>query len=370
MAKATILTGSQRNEEFELSEGGVPVVIGRGSEFGGVVLHDLAVSRIHSELVFQDGRWAIRDLGSSNGTFVNEKKAAGEVLLNHNDQIRVGATVILFESQERSEAQKGVKESAAAEPDVESADTMVGLSVDNLGSKEVAERRERIAQAGQTAVNLSHGIKNLLQAVATGREVVGHGLKTGDIERVKRGWNILNRNLERIHKLVVDMLKFSKESKAEFKSCHFNRLVESIVETLRSTAEENGVSTSVQTGERVGMAEIDSDKMQDVIMNLVLNAIEAAAAVEIGVVNVTTGLESGGEQLVFEVSDNGPGIGDTDSIFLPFHSAKPKVGTGLGLAITKKIVEQHNGTIEVKSEVGKGATFTVRLPVSQVGKNG
>lgn len=364
MAKVTILTGSQRNKRFELAEDR-PVTIGRGSEGAGIVLHDQAVSRRHAELAFKDGRWVIRDIGSSNGTFVNEKRVAGEVSLIHNDQFRVGATVILFESQEQlSGVQREVKE-PAVESDVESADTMVGLSVDNLGSKEVAERRERIAQAGQTAVNLSHGIKNLLQAVATGREVVGHGLKTGDIERVKRGWNILNRNLERIHKLVVDMLKFSKESEAKFKSCHFNRLVESIIETLRSTAEENGVSTSVQTGERVGMAEIDSDKMQDVIMNLVLNAIEAAATVEIGVVNVTTELESGGEQLVFEVSDNGPGIGDKESIFLPFHSAKPKVGTGLGLAIAKKIVEQHNGTIEVKSEIGKGATFTMRLPVKQ-----
>ena len=363
MASVTILTGSQRNERFELAED-KPIAIGRGSESGGIALHDQAVSRRHAKLTFKNGRWAICDMASSNGTFVNEKRVAGEFFLNHNDQFRVGTTVILFESQEQSEVQKEV-DGSAAESDVESADTMVGLSVDNLGSKEVAERRERIAQAGQTAVNLSHGIKNLLQTVATGREVVSYGLKTGDIERVKRGWNILERNLERIHKLVVDMLKFSKESKAEFKSCEFNRLVESTVETLRSTAEERGVSTSVQTGEHVGIVEIDSDKMQDVILNLVLNAIEAAAETEVGVVNVTTEVESGGKRLVFEVSDNGPGIGDTQSIFLPFHSAKPKVGTGLGLAIAKKIVEQHNGTIEVKSQIGKGATFTVRLPVRQ-----
>ena len=363
MAKATILTGPQRNEQFELTEG-KPIMIGRGSESGRIALHDQAVSRRHAELTFKDGRWAIRDMGSSNGTFVNEKRLAGEFFLNHNDQVRVGATVILFEQQEHPEKQKGVEESAT-EPDVESVDTMVGLSVDNLRSKEVAERRERIAQAGQTAVNLSHGIKNLLQTIATGREVVSYGLKKGDMERVKRGWNVLDRNLERIHKLVVNMLKFSKESEVEFKSCEFDRLVESTVETLRNTAEERGVSTSVQTGEQVGLVEIDSDKIQDVILNLVLNAIEAAAESEVGVVNVATELESGGEHIVFAVSDNGPGITDMESIFLPFHSAKPKVGTGLGLAIAKKIVEQHNGSIEVKSKVGKGATFTVRLPVKQ-----
>ena len=123
MAKVTILTGSQRNERFELAEG-KPFMIGRGSESAGIVLHDQAVSRRHAELAFKDGRWAIRDTGSSNGTFANEKRLAGEIFLNHNDQVRVGATVILFESQEQSEVQKGVKESAEEESDVESADTL------------------------------------------------------------------------------------------------------------------------------------------------------------------------------------------------------------------------------------------------------
>jgi signal transduction histidine kinase len=160
------------------------------------------------------------------------------------------------------------------------------------------------------------------------------------------------------------MLKFSKESELNYKSCDFNRLVESTVESLQITAEEKGVSISVRADEQMRLVDIDSDRIQDVIFNLVLNAIEASA-VDVGAVNITTGLEPGEEQFMFEVSDNGPGVEDTESIFLPFHSAKPKIGTGLGLAIAKKIVEQHGGTIGVQSKSGEGAKFHVSLPTKR-----
>ena len=69
-------------------------------------------------------------------------------------------------------------------------------------------RQERISQAAQTALNVSHGVKNLLQAVKGGMEVVDYAFETGDVERAKKGWVILKRNLYRINKLVLDMLTF------------------------------------------------------------------------------------------------------------------------------------------------------------------
>jgi len=96
-------------------------------------------------------------------------------------------------------------------------------------------------------------------------------------------------------------------------------------------------------------------------LNLVLNALDAVSD-GAGVVNVTTELDSANGLLVLRVSDNGPGIEDTEAIFEPFRSAKTKVGTGLGLPIAQKIVAQHGGTIEVASTPGNGATFTVTLP--------
>ena len=223
-------------------------------------------------------------------------------------------------------------------------------------------RYQRVSQAAQTALNLSHGVKNLLQAVKGGVEVVDYGFEIDDIERAKKGWEILKRNLYRINKLVLDMLTFSKESEPVLGRCRFNRLVESVAESLRPEADSRGVSIVLQTDDKIGDVQLDADKIYDVVLNLVLNAVDAASD-RGGIVNVATELDSQKELLILRVTDNGPGIADTEAIFQPFHSAKPKVGTGLGLPIVRKIVTQHAGSIEVDSKPGRGATFTVTLPV-------
>ncbi len=222
-------------------------------------------------------------------------------------------------------------------------------------------RQERISQAAQTALNVSHGVKNLLQAVKGGMEVVDYAFETGDVERAKKGWAILKRNLYRINKLVLDMLTFSKESTPEFASCDFNSLITSAAESLRAAADSCGVSIVLQTDDKISTARLDADMIHDVVLNLVLNAIDAVSE-KAGVVNVTTELDSANGLLILRVSDNGPGIEDAEAIFEPFHSAKAKVGTGLGLPIAQKIVNQHAGTIKVDSTPGQGATFTVTLP--------
>jgi signal transduction histidine kinase len=221
---------------------------------------------------------------------------------------------------------------------------------------------QRVSQAAQTALNLSHGVKNLLQAVKGGIEVVDYAFEIGDIEHAQQGWAILKRNLYRINKLILDMLAFSKERELEFTSCNLNGLVTSAVESLKAEADSRGVSFVVQTDDKISDVRLDADGIYDAVLNLALNAIDAVSE-KAGVVNVATELDSAGGLLILRVSDNGPGIEDTEAIFEPFHSAKSKVGTGLGLPITQKIVIRHGGSIKVDSTPGRGATFTVTLPI-------
>ena len=220
---------------------------------------------------------------------------------------------------------------------------------------------QRVSQAAQTALNLSHGVKNLLQAVKGGTEVVDYAFEIGDIEHAQKGWSILKRNLYRINKLVLDMLTFSKEREPEFTSCNLNSLVTSAAESLKAEADSRGVSLVVQTDDKISNTQLDADGIYDVVLNLALNAIDVVSD-RTGVVNVTTELDSAKRLLILRVSDNGPGIADAEAIFEPFHSAKSKVGTGLGLPITRKIVTQHGGSIKVDSTPGQGAIFTVTLP--------
>jgi two-component system sensor histidine kinase HydH len=231
-----------------------------------------------------------------------------------------------------------------------------------MTEKKKQGNEQRISEAAETAVNLSHGVKNILQAVKGSMEVVRHSLEIDDSGRAKRGLEILQRNLERIEKLVLDMLRYSSGSEPEFQNCDFNGLVVSAVEALRAGAEEQGKKIEVICGEGPETIWCDGERIYDVVLNLVLNAVEAVAA-DSGVVKVAVEYDGDGERVLLRVSDNGPGIEDVESIFEPFHTAKAKVGIGLGLAITEKIVAQHNGQIHVQSQPSEGATFTVTLPV-------
>lgn len=225
------------------------------------------------------------------------------------------------------------------------------------------QQKKRMAEAGQAMLNMSHGVKNILQAIRSGREVMDKALEIGDLDVAKRAWGILRQNLDRIQKLSLDMLKFSKDETLNLKPCHFNRLVESVAQTLRPQANQRQINILVQVDEHLERVSMDPEQMADVILNLLINAIEAVEA-KTGQVTVGTELDAKSQQVILRVSDNGPGIENIEQIFEPFHSTKPNVGAGLGLTITRQIIQSHAGTIVVKSVPNEGTVFTVHIPIN------
>lgn len=368
-ADLRVLTGPLYGQAFELFSGEWAKTIGRSREKADFAVPDVAVSRRHAELSYRDGQWAIRDLDSSNGTYLNEQRITKPTLLRHHDQIRCGGTVLLFESQAE---QAPMPPAEAADQLIElvfdPGETMVAVAFNHLQTKESARRRERMMEAGQAAMNLSHGIKNILQAVSTGIDVVDQGFEQGQYDHARKGWNILKRNLGQIQKLVLDMLKFSKDQPLHLQPCQLNRLVETVLDIIRPAALDRSVGLTSQLEEGIGLVQLDPDRIQDVLLNLLLNAVEAVEP-RMGQVTISTELDADNDRIVIRVSDNGPGIEDTDSVFKPFHSTKEKTGTGLGLPIAKKVVEDHGGTITVQSLAGEGTHFLVTLPLKKTGES-
>ena len=223
------------------------------------------------------------------------------------------------------------------------------------------QQKKRMTEAGQAAMNMSHGIKNIVQSIRSGQEVMDEALQRRDMEVAKRTWNILKQNLDRIQKLSLDMLKFSKDEALNVRPCHFNRLVESVVQTVRPQADQRQIEIIVHADEQIEPVPLDTEKMQDVIMNLLINAIEAVEP-KTGQIVVHTESDCDGQHVILRISDNGPGIADTNIIFEPFHSTKDNVGAGLGLTIARRVIQKHGGALEAKSLPGKGAMFTVRIP--------
>lgn len=365
MAKLTILTGPLRRQTFELNPKDWPKIIGRTQEKAHFLLPDPAVSRQHAELSFRDGQWLIRDLHSSNGTFLNEQRITRPIQLHNQDQIRCGGTVLLYETDEPLAHTEAARQADDQRIELvfDPGETMVAVAFNTLQSKQSAARRQRMLEAAQAAVNLSHGIKNILQALRTGIDVMDQSFRQENLEQARKSWAILRRNLGTIEKFVLDMLKFTQDEKPHIQPCQFTRLAETVIELLRPQAQQRSVALIAQLDEHIGLVPLDPDRMQDVLMNLLLNALEAAPP-QTGQVTLSAELDSAASQLVFRVQDNGPGIENTEMLFRPFHSTKGRMGTGLGLAIVKKVVTAHNGTIDVQTLPGEGTVFTVRIPLT------
>ena len=119
----------------------------------------------------------------------------------------------------------------------------------------------------------------------------------------------------------------------------------------------------MNTDEKIQTISADPEQMRDVVLNLLLNAIEAVEE-NTGKIDIQTEMDINSKQVALHVADNGKGLEDTDRIFDPFYTTKPNVGTGLGLAIVQKVIHNHHGTIKVQSLPAKGTTFTVRLPIA------
>ena len=243
----------------------------------------------------------------------------------------------------------------------------VGLALENLQLSKTARQNQNFTVAGQSTVNLSHGIKNILQAIGGAAEVIDYGFEKNQIERAKASWEILKHNVERLKKFTLDMLAFNRDTTLLFTNCKLNRIVETAVESLRPKAREKGVSIVLELDEYVPLRPIDADNMHDVVLNLVMNAIDAVEENK-GLITVATVYDRIKQIISFSVKDNGPGISadQKEKIWLPFHTTKSKGGTGLGLPIVRKIVDQHDGTITLDSQLGCGAKFTVILPAQKV----
>ena len=253
---------------------------------------------------------------------------------------------------------------------------LAGLAIENLQLMQSRVETERLAAAGETVAYLSHHIRNILQGMQGGADVVELGIKRKAFDTLQSGWTLMRRNLDRIYLLTLNMLTFSKDRQPRIENAQLNATIEDVIALAQTRADEKGVMILPELDE-IPAIPIDPDGIHQVVHNILLNAIEATPN-EGGRVNVTTTYEPGvppGPQdsgrpahVVLSIRDNGTGIApeDRDRIFEVFHSSKGHGGTGLGLAAAKKIISELNGTIEVDSAVGKGTTFQVRLPATNV----
>ncbi len=245
-----------------------------------------------------------------------------------------------------------------------------------LQQEEMLRRSERMAGLGTTLAGVAHELNNPLTAVIGFAQIMS---KTPRDEDDRVGLETIHREAMRAARIVRDLLTFTrKQDGTRVEPIDLNAVVEYILSTRRYALETRGVRCILNLDPSLPPVAGDRSQMEQVLLNLLVNAEHALAATldapvaesgEVsprGAIGISTERDARG--VVLQVSDTGCGISATDlsRIWDPFWTTKPEgEGTGLGLSVVHGIVSAHGGTIDVTSDVGGGTTFTLHLPVAQ-----
>jgi len=236
--------------------------------------------------------------------------------------------------------------------------------------QEQIKKVEKFSLMGELAAEVAHEIRNPLASIIGSLEILRKDFAGKDSES-RMLISIINREAKRIENIVKSFLSFARPRPLKLEYRNLNSLVKEIIKGFCNRKDFNhGIEIFQQLSSEELWTFFDLEQMEEVLSNLLLNAVQAIDGK--GKITVRTGQdsllspesESYIPAAVVEISDTGCGISSTQlpHIFEPFWSTKPQ-GTGLGLSIVKRIVESHRGTIEVKSGSKQGTTFTVRLPL-------
>jgi len=224
---------------------------------------------------------------------------------------------------------------------------------------------ERMAAVGQTVAGISHSIKNITGGLSGGAFVVEKGFELDSPQYLRQGWRMVRGNVEKIARLSLDLLNYSRSAKIRMQRCDPNDPVKEVVELMQPRAEEEGVALHLQLDTGLNPIYFDPDAVHLALLNLVTNALDACCGRSGGgmTVSLTTSRPSGWG-VEYRVCDTGCGM-DTDTLeklFQAFFTTKGSQGTGIGLMMTQNVIEKHMGTIDVRSKEGAGSEFVIRLP--------
>jgi len=218
-------------------------------------------------------------------------------------------------------------------------------------------RAEHLATLGELATGLAHEIRNPLAGIAGVIEIIGRDLpSTSPARAVVKD---IRLEIAQINRILTDLLETARPHPPQICRSNLNTTVEHAVMLARQQVLSKPIKIELQKAPGLSEVEHDSGQIHQVLLNLLLNAVQAMEGA--GTVRVEIGSRDGYASVV--VSDTGRGISSQhlSNIFRPFFTTKGN-GTGLGLSLARRIVEEHQGRIEVSSVVGKGSKFTVLLP--------
>lgn len=220
---------------------------------------------------------------------------------------------------------------------------------------------EKVFALGQLSAGIAHEIRNPLFAIRNDLDYLKRH-SDEDSQHVEI-YEEMEDGLERIDQTVKAVLDYSKPHEPEFGSHHLDAVLDRCMALLGKQLERDRIEIERNVEDGLPAIEMDAHRMEQVFVNILTNAMQAIDGKR---GKIVIGAQRAAEFVTVGIKDNGAGIKSTDlqRIFDPFFTRSPN-GTGLGLTIVRTIVDKHNGTIQVHSVEGRGATFSIRLPIKQ-----
>jgi signal transduction histidine kinase len=225
--------------------------------------------------------------------------------------------------------------------------------------------KTQLEAIGLLISSISHGIKGQLTGLDGGIYLVKSGMEKGNQKRLRQGWEMVQRNVERIRSMVLNILYYAKERVLNFESISAPDLGNEVLGIMQPKAQEQGVELRSEFDPNAGEFEADVKAFRALLVNLAENSLDACRVDKKKSEHcVTLGLRGENDHVSFEISDTGIGMDQEtrEKAFSLFFSSKGAEGTGLGLFIANNIAQKHGAHIDVESELGKGTRFVVKIP--------
>ncbi len=222
-----------------------------------------------------------------------------------------------------------------------------------------------LSSLGLMIGTISHSLKGCLTGLDASLYLIETGFYRNKQARIEEGLDVTKLMVDRIRKLVFDILYYAKERDLQLTSVDVWQFAEDVATSIETRIRAANISFECDFPADLGSFRIDPGILRPALINILENAMEACIEdpSDTGQL-ICFDVRADDARVIFEITDNGPGIAadQVDNIFKLFYSSKGSRGTGIGLFITRKVIHKHDGSISVDTELGKGARFTVSLP--------
>lgn len=235
---------------------------------------------------------------------------------------------------------------------------LAALNRDLQNSFEQIKRADRLSAIGELSASLAHEIRNPLASIDGATNLIESDQTPPEMRRASLG--IIRKEVQRLNRLLTNLLDFARPRKPEFQAVHPDRLIEATIALINHSAQQKGVTLRKDVPPDVPAFQCDPEQMKQVVLNLGINAVQAMTRPG----EIVVSARRDNSSVILSVRDQGPGVDeqDLDKIFNPFYTTKD-TGTGLGLSVVYQIVTQHGGMVAAERNPAGGMTFSLTLPI-------